>query len=105
MLVAARAAEQLSGRIFMSADTFGGGVTSFLDMMPSIYQGQRSEIASAVIAVFLHIRKRQVLLSRQRWKWESLMLLLHGENKTDREAVTSCHGPGANVLTSRDDME
>lgn len=37
MLVAARVAKQMSCRIFISADTFGGGVTSFLDMMPSIY--------------------------------------------------------------------
>lgn len=30
------------------------------------------------------------------------MLLLHGENKTDRETVSSCHSPRANVLRSRD---
>lgn len=37
MLVAACVATQMSCRIFMSADSFVGCVTSFLDMKPSIY--------------------------------------------------------------------
>lgn len=37
MLVAACVAKQMSCCIFMSADSFVGCVTSFLDMMPSIY--------------------------------------------------------------------
>lgn len=30
---------------------------------------------------------------------------MHGENKTDRETVSSRHDPGANVLMSGDGVE
>lgn len=103
MLVAACVAKQMSCRIFMSADSFVGCVTSFLDTV-SAFHLLRTKVTNCRYCD-RHVspyKKRYVPLSRQRWKRDSLMLLLHDENKTNCETVSSCHGPKVNVLTSGD---